>query len=191
MWWQREKSPCPQLSSNLQPITILTELPQYVSYTHTHTHKYIHIYFFLFFYRMANQQTWLLIAALGMLKILGHRSCTEAVVLPRPPSSELQAYSFRQNHQGPGSPTSLVIVTSSELPKQIPPPTQPLTHSSTPQYHEVEQQMPGLPQLKLLWVTRQMDRNSLDLIKTNLNAPPPMETHKNTAHRTDLLPNMI
>lgn len=148
---------------------------------------------------MANQQTWMLIAALGMLKMFGHKSCTtEAVVLPRPPSSELQAYS-RHNHRDPESPTlspehnslSFVIVTSSELPKQIPPPTQPLTHSSTPQYHEVEQQMPGLPQFKLLWVTRQMDTNSLDLRQTYLNTPTAVVTHKNTAHRTDLLPNMI
>ncbi|KAJ4435526.1 hypothetical protein ANN_18142 [Periplaneta americana] len=106
---------------------------------------------------MAHQQTWLLIAVLGMLKILGHKSFTEAVVLPRPPSSDLLSYS-RHNHHDSGSPTSspehntlsLVIVTSSELPKQIPPPTQPLAHSSTPQYHEVEQQVLGLPQFKLL-----------------------------------------
>ncbi|PNF21079.1 hypothetical protein B7P43_G06058 [Cryptotermes secundus] len=146
---------------------------------------------------MANQQTWLLIAALSMFTILGPKSCTEAVVLPRPPSSELQAYS-RHNHQDPGSPSSfpdnslsLVIVTSSELPKQIPPPTQPLAHSSTPQYHEVDQQVPALPQFKLLWVTRQMDTNSLALRHTNLNTPSAVITHKNTAQRTDLLPNMV
>jgi hypothetical protein len=147
---------------------------------------------------MANQQTWLLIAAVSMFKILGHKSGTEAVVLPRPPSSELQAYS-RHNHRDPGPPTSfpdhnslsLVIVTSSELPKQIPPPTQPLAHSSTPQYHEVDQQVPGLSQFKLLWVTRQMDTNSLALRETNLNTPSAVITHKNFAHRTDLLPNMV
>jgi hypothetical protein len=147
---------------------------------------------------MANQQTWLLIAALGMLKMSGHKSCTEAVVLPRPPSYELQAYS-RHNHRDAESQTSspehdslsFVIVTSSELPKQIPPPTQPLTHSSTPQYHEVEQQMAVLPQFKLLWVTRQMDTNNLNLRQTYLNTPTAVMTHKDTAHRTDLLPNMV
>lgn len=145
---------------------------------------------------MANQQTWLLIAALCALKMFGHKSCVEAVVLPRPPSSELQAYS--RHNRDPEPPTlspehnglSFMIVTSSELPKQIPPPTQPLAHSSTPQYHEVEQ-VPGLPQFKLLWVTRQMDTDGLDLRQAYLNTPSAVATHKNAAHRTDLLPNMI
>jgi hypothetical protein len=146
---------------------------------------------------MAKQQTWLLISVLGMLTILGHKSCADAVVLPRPPS-ELQAYS-RHNYRDPAYPTlspehnslSLVIVTSSELPKQIPAPTQPLIHSPTPQYHEVDQQMPALPQFKLLWVTRQLDTNSVNLRQTNLNTPAAVMTHKNSAHRTDLLPNML
>lgn len=150
------------------------------------------------FIRMAKQQTWVLITVLGMLKILGHKSYTDAVVLPRPPSSELHAYS-QHNHRDPGYPTSspehnslsLVIVTSSELPKQIPAPTQPLIHSPTPQYHEVDQQMPALPQFKLLWVTRQLDTNNLDIRQTNLNTPAAVMTHKNPAHRTDLLPNML
>ncbi|KAJ9600378.1 hypothetical protein L9F63_009306, partial [Diploptera punctata] len=90
---------------------------------------------------MAHHHTWLLVILLGICKILG------AVVLPRPPSSEVRG----QNS------VNLVIVTSSELPKQIPAPTQPLTHSSTPQYHEVEQQVAALPQFKLLWITREMD----------------------------------
>ena len=144
---------------------------------------------------MAYHQTWLLVIIFGMLKILG-----AVVVLPRPPSSELQTYpqnSLRE--RGSGSPTSspghnslnLVIVTSSELPKQIPAPTQPLTHSSTPQYHEVEQQVSGLPQFKLLWITRQIDTNGLSARHSNLNTPSTLATHKSVAQRTDLLPNMI
>jgi hypothetical protein len=147
---------------------------------------------------MANQQTWVLIAAVSMFTILGLKICTEAVVLPRPPSSELQAYS-KHDHRDPESPTSFpdrnglsfVIVTSSELPKQIPAPPQPLAHSSTPQYQEADQQVPGLSQFKLLWITRQMDTNSLALRHTNLNTPSAVITNKNTAHRTDLLPNMV
>jgi hypothetical protein len=146
---------------------------------------------------MANQQTWLLIAAVGMFTILRLKICTEAVVLQRPPSSELQAY--KHNHRDPESPTSfpdrnglsLVIVTSSELPKQIPPPPQPFAHSSTPQYQEADQQVPGLSQFKLLWITRQMETNSLALRHANLNTPSAVITHKNNAQRTDLLPNMV
>ena len=138
---------------------------------------------------MAHYRTWLIVIILAMLKILG------AAVLPRPPSSEPQTYAQSIREHGPGSPTSspghntlnLVIVTSSELPKQIPPPTQPLTHSSTPQYHEVEQQVPGLPQFKLLWITRQIDTSGLSA----RNTPPTLAVHKSVAQRTDLLPNMI
>ena len=141
---------------------------------------------------MAYHQTWLLVTVLGILKILG------AVVLPRPPSSELHTYPLNnlQEHRSPTSSPrhnslNLVIVTSSELPKQIPPPTQPLTHSSTPEYHEVEQQLSGLPQFKLLWITRQIDTSSLNARHSNLNTPSTLATHKTVAHRTDLLPNMV
>jgi hypothetical protein len=147
---------------------------------------------------MTNQETWLLISALSMFTILGHNCCTEGAVLPRPPSSELQAH-FQDIRRDPGSPTSfpdqnslsLVIVTSSELPKQIPPPIQPLAHSSTPQYHEADQQVSALPHFKLLWVTRQMDTSNLALRGADFNTPSAITTQNYTGHRADLLPNMV
>lgn len=95
--------------------------------------------------RMTLYSRWLLLM-LGLTII-------EAVVLPRPPSPREE------------------VVTSSELPKQIPAPPPPPAHSSTPQYH-VEDQPTGL---KLLWISKNNSNNK----------------RKHFIHRTDLMPNMI
>ncbi|XP_068083791.1 uncharacterized protein [Anabrus simplex] len=86
-----------------------------------------------------------------------------AVVLPRPPAPREE------------------LVTSSELPKQIPPPPQPPAHSSTPQYH-VDDQPVGL---KLLWVTRHHNNVARGASSTVYSKRKPY------AHRTDLMPNMV
>nr|CAD7568805.1 unnamed protein product [Timema californicum] len=115
--------------------------------------------------------TWCLIVLLGM---------SRAVTLAHSPSSsarhqehETQLATAEPGHRPSG-------VTSSELPKQIPAPPQPPRLSSTPQYHDLDEDQ--IPLFKLLWITGGYKDSYPDS---------EAKRRRNLAQRTDLLPNMV